>query len=223
MKQLLGNVVEAYTERTFEALVTSLVPETPQLARQLGEEHEPGASGLGLNELMARAFDSIQATEFSWGVAESSDEVPDKQKLSPLAALILDYGAIEYVLSGRGNPVPNPALGGPFCWISTEQRLDVLDYLSNESTVIRLSEALNDVIPHLGLVEFMLDGLVTMVLINYYGEWTGYEDQEALTPAPDSFSGEVQSWQQTKFPGQQPGYSVFRGYECEEFKENDLS
>jgi hypothetical protein len=220
---MINKIVQQYTKRNLTALTESLVPETPRLADEIGPEHEAGAGELELGDLLAETFNSIQATDLSLS-NNSSEEPPSSQTLSPLAAVILDYGALEYYLSGNAKSYPSPSLGGPFCWVQTRERLNVLDYLSNESVLKRIANALKDQASYFGLLDFMLDGLVTIVLMNYYSEWDGYENPEdPLRPDPESFTGSVQSWKQTGFPGQKKGFNVLKGYEVDEYKENDWS
>jgi hypothetical protein len=214
--------LESYTERTLEAFIECLIPETPELVDDLGTELQPGGNDSGLSELIRQSFNTLQSIQLSDTVHH---EIPEPKQLAPLIAVILDYGALEYILRGKADEPPIPETpGGPFVCLDPNERLQVIDYLATNSYLKRVNEWLDNIIPYTGLLDFMIDGLVTMVVMNYYGEWTGYDESEnPLLPNPDSFSGDVQGWNQSKFPGQSPGYAVLKGYEVEEFEENDWS
>lgn len=222
---IVEDLLDTYSRRTLDALVDALIPETPELAEERGEEHEPGASDVALADQLQAAFNHLQATGVLRGTGGvSASDPPEPTRTAPIIALLLDLGSLEFLLRDRQVERPRPKLSGPFQWLQPEDRLRLFDFLSNESFLRNIVEQLADRIPYLGLVDFMLDGLVTMPLLHYYGEWSGYEDdRNRLNPDPESFSGDVQSWEQTDFPGQEDGYPVLRGYEVESFEENDWS
>lgn len=222
---IFGDLLDAYCRKTLDALVDALLPETPELAEELGSEHEPGASRIELNEQLRAAFNRLQATGVL-GASGDGDgrEPPEPARTAPIVALILDLGALEFLLRGSPRKYPRLEAGGPFLWLRPEDRLRLFDFLAGDSLLRGTLDRLRDRIPYLGLVDFVLDGLVTMPLLHYYSEWSGYEDDSnRLTPDPETFSGDVQSWRQTGFPGREEGYPVLMGYEVDSFEENDWS
>lgn len=222
---ILEDLLTSYSRNSLDALVDALLPETPELAEQRGPEHEPGASRTELADQLQAAFNHLQATGVLGDSPEDSEEeLPEPARTTPVIALLLDFGSLEFLLRGRNEEPPGFRVGGPFQWLQPEDRLRVIDFLNGDSMVRRTVNLLEDRIPYVGLVDFMLDGLVTMPLLHYYSEWPGYEDdQNRLKPDPETFREPVQSWLQTKFPGRAEGYAVLMGYEVESFEENDWS
>lgn len=218
---ILDDLLNLYSRNSLDALVDALVPETPQLAEERGPEHEAGASRTGLADQLLEAFNQLQAT----GVLKQPEgNAPEPARTAPIVAVLLDLSSLEFLLRDRNERRVRVRIGGPFRWLHPADRRRLFDFLQEDSLLRTLVDALDDRVPYAGLVDFLLDGLVTMPLLHYYSEWSGYEDEHnPLTPDPESFRPPVQSWQQTTFPGQEPGYAVLLGYEVESFEENDWS
>lgn len=223
MGSYVAELLDSYFKKTFDALTESLIPTTPDLADKLGEEHRAGASQTELSLQVRQSFDNISSIRMPL-VENDGDESPEPKNISPLLALVLDLGTIEFLLRGSPNEFPNPSLGGPFSWLEPDDRLNVIDFLRTESCLQVILEVTRPFLPQLSTINFVLDGLVSIPLINYYSEWPGYVDPtNLLTIDPNTGDKHVQSWEQTKFPGREPGYAILRGYEIDEFEENEYS
>lgn len=215
------NPIKSYTLGTFRKLCSSLIPETPELAAQYGEEQIGGAESVNLEEALYAAFNNLSELNrapFTW-----LSDPPPTLPISPVVALLLDVTALEYILRNRPSDALEIEPGtGPFGWLSAADRLSVIDFLAEESLAQNLNACLDTVSPYSGFLDYLVRGITAVPVIAYYGEWSGYDQPGGgLIPEPDSFTGSPQSWDQTGFPGLKAGYSDFLGYEVEEFKENE--
>lgn len=215
------NPLQSYTSSTLRALCSSLIPETPDLAADRGDEHRPGAAEINLEENLRVLFNNL--SQFDAGPLNSCFSGKPTLPLSTMIAVLLDMTSVEYLLRRSLEQKLTVRPGqGVFCWLAPEDRRDVLDFLDGESTIYRLNTILTHYSSYGGFLKYLIRGITTVPLITYYGEWDGYDqDGGKRIPDPQSFTGSVQSWDQTGFPGLKDGYDVFRGYEVEEFEEND--
>ncbi|WP_254840900.1 hypothetical protein [Natronomonas marina] len=215
-----------YAKATYRAVVDAIVPRTPQLASELGPEHVPGGIDVGLDEYLIEFVDSI----FTFGTLGDGDvNLP----LSEPLAVVLDVAALKLVATGRNSEPPSleRVLGlldvddllavdelsddperalqqSLFAGLSRRDRLEaveLLDAIDFDTAFLPGPVAEID----LALVGQLV---VAFVEVIYYSEWQGYEDI-TRPPSEREFSGEdIQSWQQTDFPGIIDGAAALRGF-----------
>ncbi|MFB6346690.1 MAG: hypothetical protein ABEK50_13105 [bacterium] len=215
--------IKRYSLKTLQSLCTSLIPETKELAEEFGSEQRRGAEATEVEHQVYEAFNNISEIDLGPLGEFVSNQPTVSTPLSPLIAIILDLTALEYILTGKHEDSLEVSLSsGPFTWLSERDRRATIDYLSERSSLQRLNESLESVSPYTGFLKYLVRGLTTVPLITYYSEWDGYEQEGGKwVPDPETFSGKVQGWEQSGFPGFQDGYPVFMGYEVEAFEEND--
>lgn len=215
------SLIQTYTERTLRALCSSLIPETPDLAEQRGKQHRPGAAEIALEKNINELFNNLN--EIDAGPLNRYFTGKPTLPLSSMIAVLLDLAALEYVLRRSLTGELSVHAGtGIFSWLSEPDRRAVIDFLSRDSIIIKGNELLDKYSSYGGFLKFLIRGITSVPMITYYSEWDGYEqDGGKWLPDPESFTGSVQGWEQAGFPGLKEGYPVFRGYEIEEFEEND--
>lgn len=200
-----------YTRHTLGALADAVVPETPALAAERGDEHEPGALAAGLDAHLVEAFDGLQE------VHGPLSRVFDAYPYALVLALLLDFAALELLVRRRTRDglgrraVPTRS---PYTLLSRHDRLRAMRLLESDSVLAHLDDRFHERVPHLGVVKYLVGGAVTVTQLAYYSEWGTDGASEPTTET-------VQGWQQTGYPGPSDGYAVFRGYEVEAFEEDD--
>jgi hypothetical protein len=211
---------------TYRAVVDAVVPRTPELASELGDAHVPGGLDVGLDEYLVTFVDSL----FTVG---SAGDLDGNLPLSEPVAILLDVAALKLVALGANEEPPkldrvlelldvddllavdelseDPELAlqqSLFAGLSREDRLQAieqLDAIDVDTAFLPGPVAELDA----GLIGQLFVGFVEVI---YYSEWQGYEDLTA-PPSEREFSGEdVQSWDQTEFPGIIDGAAALRGY-----------
>lgn len=211
-----------HTRITFRALVDAVVPKTPELEDDLGEEFVPGGLAIGLAEFMIPYVNNM----FSYDIPFFSDD-GNLQLATPFAK-ILDSAATKLLLKGDnessldfGRPlelfedeeVSSWKLylkSGPFAKLAPRDRLRAISLLDELELELSLP----------GDTFFEFDaGMVGQLVIGfteavYYSEWQGYEDFWAPPSEQDhpNDPSTVQGWRQTKFPGFADGHAAMRGY-----------
>lgn len=229
---------EPTTRATFRAVVDAVIPETPEVAAELGEEHEPGGIEVGLEDYLIEFVNTLfsawdapnpaaaLATDLS---VEPPAEVPidaevslspefryqQRQelnlRLAELVGKVCDVAAVELLARAGNEKTPDPTrfeAGGPFASLARRDRLRALALLDEKELDTAalpgpVLEATAGLIPQL---------VVAFTQVVYYSEWEGYEDFSE-PPSERDFSGEdIQSWEQTDFPGVIDGAVAFRGY-----------
>lgn len=194
---------DPHTLATWRAVVDAVVPRTPGLAGDLGEEHVAGGLDVDLHVGLIEFLDSFISPEAAAPrIAPTGETAP----LSEAVAAALDAAATELLASGGNRDDPG-ALdldgGGPFATLSRRDRFRAMaDMEERGGTYGGFVVALAAAFP----------------AILYYSEWDGYDDF-SNSPSERSFTGEVQSWAQTGYDGPTKGAAVLRGYELDEFEE----
>lgn len=215
-----------FTRATYKAVVDAVVPRTPELAGELGEEHVPGGLDVGLDDYLITFVDTL----FTLGsVAGTDANLP----LADPVAVLLDSAAAQLVASGEyGAP---PSLDRVLALLDVDDLLDVNELAADPEVALQQSlfaglsrddrlraiEKLDAVdvdssfLPgpvaelDVALIGQLVVGFTEVI---YYSEWQGYED---ITDPPGDrgFSGtDIQSWAQTGFPGVIDGAPALRGY-----------
>jgi hypothetical protein len=226
------------TRATFGAVVDAVIPATPDLAADLGSEHEPGGLEVGLEDYLLAVTNSIfslydaPGLVVAAGVDESvevggetvidvSTEVRYERndefnaRLAELVAKVCDAAAVELLARGENEDQPDPGrfeAGGPFASLSRSDRLRALSLLDDRK--VDTAELPGPVAE--GSAALVPQLLVAFTEGIYYSEWQGY-DEFRVPPGERAFSETVdgerlQSWRQTEFPGVIAGAVAFRGY-----------
>lgn len=212
---------DLHTRVTFRAVTDAVIPETPELADELGPEHVPGGIAIGLDEFVIEYIDN--GFQFGLPDLQSHGNLP---MAGPIANL-LDTAALKLVQRDGNEDAPSldhakalygdePAdraierAAGPFAQLTRQDRLRAISILDELELELSLSD---DDLFELdgGQVSQLVVGFLEMI---YYSEWQGYEEfhrpPSERTHANDPSA--IQSWRQTGYPGVTDGYSALRGY-----------
>lgn len=210
-----------YTQIAFRALVDAVIPETPALGEELGEEYVAGGLKIDLAEFMITYVNNM----FSFDLPLLSDD-GNLQIARPFAKL-LDTAALKLIALGdneagldfdrvrdlfdddEASTIKLYLLSGPFSKLKRTDRLRAIALL--DELELELS---------FGTTLFELDGgMVGQLVIGfteavYYSEWQGYNDFFAPPSERDhpNDPAAVQGWRQTEFPGLSDGETALRGY-----------
>lgn len=208
---------EPTTRATYSAIVEAVIPETPDVATELGEEHEPGGREIGLDAYLIEYVNTL----FSAGTP--AGEVGNL-RLAELVAKLCDVAAVELLARAENEETPDPQrveAGLVFAALAPDDRLRALALLDEkEFDTGQLAELTNDLgvpLPALeGTAGLVPQLVVAFTQVIYYSEWEGYDDLSA-PPSEREFSPTVdgeklQSWQQADFPGVIDGAACLRGY-----------
>jgi hypothetical protein len=146
---------------------------------------------------------------------ETIHRVVENYPYAPLFALVFDVIAAEFIVRGKnedplvdGTTFPG---GGTFVRLSREDRLRCLWTIVDGSVVDRLDTLLSPLLPQLGILKFVVMAVNGLHGFGYYTEWSGYGDTKMAMPNERELAtpaGEVQSRQQTEYPGPAPGYAA---------------
>jgi hypothetical protein len=213
---------DPHTSVTFRAIVDAVVPETPELADELGSGHVPGGLSIGLDEFVITYVDD----GFQLGLPHLGPQgnIP----LADGVAHVLDAAALTLVDRGENAREPGrdraaalhepgsvaamraERAAGMFAKLSGEDRLRAISIL--DEFELELTPFEDDLFEFdAGLVGQLVVGFTEMI---YYSEWQGYDGfvrpPSELTHPNDPAA--VQSWRQTGYPGFSSGYAALRGY-----------
>lgn len=218
---------DPHTQLTYAAVVDAVIPRTPEVGADLGDEHVPGGLEIGLDAYLVEYVNTL----FS-GLTPVGDRTGDLRLAEPMATL-LEEAAIELLARGRNDDQPSPrfvedltdrsttvgeaidvAAAGLFPRLSRRDRLNAMTLFDEkeldtapitDGTPVPLFESDG------GLVPTLMVGFTEVV---YYSEWQGYEDI-TVPPSEREFTNDddvIQSWRQSEFPGFADGHQAFRGY-----------
>lgn len=212
---------DPHTADTFAALVDVVVPETPGLAIQLGDEHEPGGLAIGLDEFLVTYVNTL----FQHGVegvghvgdirlSEALTEVLDATSTELLARDLNEHPPGEYAPQGE-----DWSAGGPFVRLHPEDRVRAMALLDEDEKDWSSAPLPGPVAE--GDAGLFVQLAVSFTEVVYYSEWQGYPPGEGITAPPSErpdriAPSDVQSWSQTGFPGIATGHSALRGYASKE-------
>jgi hypothetical protein len=194
-----------YTRTNVRALVTAVIPRTPELAETHGEEHVPGGRDVDLTEYVVESFNGYQEHHLGALSTLLRRLGVRNYPYAVVVSLLLDVVALE-LLVRRDNehPVEWRSLAGPFARLAPRDRLRALTLLET-GALDTLAGLADDRLPVLGTVRFLALGVNAFPLLGYYSEWAGRD--------PASNPG----WRQAGYPGPAEGYSEHMGYEVETF------
>lgn len=171
---------DPHTTMTFQAVADAVVPETPELAEEIGDEHRPGGLEVELEKYLLYSFNS-----FVPALVEPGGPVNTGLNLrfAEQFAVTLDAGAILLVATGRNEDaldLQRFPLGGPFAKLSRKDRFRAIDLLEQQDLTIEPDMILSDV---LGLVTGLLG--VDDILDPLINELTPNLDVTKLDPVTD--------------------------------------
>lgn len=211
---------DPHTEATFQAVADAMIPETTDLAEELGDEHEPGALAVEVEQFLIYAFNSYFPT-----TPATSDQ---NARGAEAVAAVLDEGATELLARGENEEPPDPTrfpAGGPFASLAPMDRFRAIDVVERRDVTLDSptgdGDALDLLTDYPGALDFAMIGLNSFTLVGFYTEWAGYGETKTAEPTEREFTGEVPSWEQTDYPGPARGYAELRGFEVREFEEGE--
>ncbi|WP_226003928.1 hypothetical protein [Natrinema salinisoli] len=133
---------------------------------------------------------------------------------APAFPLVFDLVAAEFLAKGNNHDEPGdydfPG-GGTFTRLSREDRLRCLWTIVDGGAVDRLDDLIEPLIPDVGILKFVVMAVNGLHGFGYYTEWSGYGSTKTDTPNDRELEvdeGEVQSRQQTNYPGPADGYAA---------------
>ena len=144
---------DPHTTETFRAVVDAIVPETPELAEEIGDEHRPGGLEVELEEFLLYSFNSFVPAYVEPGGPVNTGL---NLRFAEQFAATLDAGAILLVATGRNEDaldLQQFPLGGPFAKLSRKDRFRAVDLLEQQDLTIEQDMILEDT---LGLVTGLL-------------------------------------------------------------------
>jgi hypothetical protein len=170
----------------------------------IADSLEDGASG-------PATFDAVVET-----ANEVTHTAMQNYPYSTLFPIVFDVVATEFILLGRNEDAIERGNdqfpgGGTFVQLSREDRLRCLWTIIDGGAIDRLDELLSPLVTDLGILKFVVMAMNGLHGFGYYTEWSGYGDTKAEMPNDRQLNvpaGEVQSHQQSGYPGPQPGYAA---------------
>ncbi|MFC6763919.1 hypothetical protein [Natrinema soli] len=158
------------------------------------------------------------AAEFELLVETGNETVHRVLQNYPYAALftlVFDLAAAEFVALGKNEgPVsPNEQFpgGGTFTRLSREDRLRCLWTIIDGGAIDTLDDLLSPLVPDAGILKYVVMAVNGLHGFGYYTEWSGYGNTKMNTPNEREMQtepGEVQSHQQSGYPGPVPGHAA---------------
>lgn len=163
---------DPHTEATFRAVADAMIPATPELAEELGEEHEPGALAVEVEKFLIQSFNSYFPT---------TPATEDRNARGAEAvATVLDEAASELLARGENEEEPDPTrfpAGGTFASLAPKDRFRAIDLVERREFTLDSptgeGDALDLLTDYPGAVEFAMVGLNSFTLVGYYTEWAG--------------------------------------------------
>jgi hypothetical protein len=147
---------------------------------------------------------------------ETVDRVVQSYPYAPLFTLVFDIVAAEFIALGKNEDAISrgneqfPA-GGTFAQLSREDRLRCLWTIVDGSVISRLDKLLAPLLPQLGILKYVVMAVNGLHGFGYYTEWAGLGSTKTAEPTEREMQmppDEVQSRQQTDYPGPAPGYAA---------------
>ncbi|MFC5971605.1 hypothetical protein ACFPYI_09705 [Halomarina salina] len=172
------------------------------------ERYEVGFDSLG--DSGPAEFDLVVET-----ATETTHRVLQNYPYAAAFTLVFDVVAAEFVVRGNNeDPVSaNEQFpgGGTFTRLSREDRLRCLWSIVDGGLIDDLDELLSPFVPDLGILKYVVMAVNGLHGFGYYTEWSGYGSTKTDTPNERDLqtgAGEVQSRQQSGYPGPADGYAA---------------
>lgn len=147
---------------------------------------------------------------------ETTHRVLQNYPYAPAFTLVFDIVAAEFIALGKNEDAISrdrtefPA-GGTFVQLSREDRLRCLWTIVDGSVVDRLDDLLSPLLPDVGILKYVVMAVNGLHGFGYYTEWSGLGETKTNTPNERTMAtppGDVQSRDQTGYPGPNPGYAA---------------
>ncbi|WP_435360879.1 hypothetical protein [Haloarchaeobius sp. DFWS5] len=157
--------------------------------------------------------------EFDLVVETANDtvhQVLQNYPYAPAFTIVFDIIAAEFIALGKNEDAIErdrtefPG-GGTFTQLSREDRLRCLWTIVDGSVVDDLDELLSPLVPDVGILKYVVMAVNGLHGFGYYTEWSGLGETKTNTPNEREMqkdAGEVQSRQQSGYPGPAPGYAA---------------
>jgi hypothetical protein len=127
---------DPYTLAQYRAVSDAMVPETPELARKIGEEHRPGGLEIELERFLIYSFNSFVPLVAAPAV-DSTTGI--NLRFAEQFAATMDAGAILLIATGRNEDLPELTqfpFGGPFAKLSRKDRFRAINLLENQDLTL---------------------------------------------------------------------------------------
>lgn len=212
MEHLSKSSRKTRTSVTFRALVSALIPSTPDLAQTLGNAQLVGAKDLGVADFLVLYLDHCVSVQTGLTLTN----LP----LSGPTAEILDVAAqhlMEKQNTSQFNTLSNAPGSGLFASLSRRNRLLAMTLLEQRDVDLGLLPA--PFTNNAPMVDNILLRLHIGTVFGYYSEWTGYGATRTATPVRRRLEFFPPSWLQVKFTG--PGLGC-RNYRESLLKMSDM-
>lgn len=194
MEHLSKSSRKTRTSVTFRALVSALIPNTPDLAQTLGNAQVAGAKDLGVADFLVLYLDHCMSVQT--GLTRANFP------LSGPTAEILNVAALHLMAqqnTSQLNATSSAPGNGPFANLSRRNRLLAITLLEQRDVDLgRLPAPFTN---NAAMVDNILLRLHVGTVFGYYSEWTGYGATRTATPVRRRLEFFPPSWLQVKFPG----------------------
>jgi hypothetical protein len=191
---------------TFQALVDSIIPYTPNPSATVGDVQALGALNLSIYEYIILDLDDSLSIRIDLQMKMNTS-------LSKSTAQLLDAGATQLIRTGKAMcPLNVRAFpgGGPFAALSRNDRLGAITLL--EELEMDLSSLDVPYQNNPGLIRNMIDAIHQLTLFGFYSEWPAYGATRLFPPDYRQIEYFPIGWIQSNYPGPAFGYRDFRGY-----------
>ncbi|QCC47598.1 hypothetical protein DV707_07965 [Halobellus limi] len=179
-----GSDVDLHTRVTFRAVTDAVLPETPALGTELGDEHVPGGLAIALDEFVITYVDD----GFQLGLPHIGPH--GNIRLADPIAHALDFAALTLCDRSENESEPSPDrpvslldpgeaspeavrdAAGAFSKLSRKDRLRAISIL--DEFELSVTPGVDDLFEFdAGLVGQLVVGFTEMI---YYSEWQGYDE-----------------------------------------------
>ena len=193
-------------------LLDGIVDEVEGSSSRLGQSRRSTSASRTIPTVLGRAeFRLLVET-----ANETVDRVVQSYPYAPLFTLVFDIVAAEFIARGKNEDAISrgneefPA-GGTFAQLSREDRLRCLWTIVDGGVISRLDGLLSPLLPQLGILKYVVMAVNGLHGFGYYTEWAGLGNTKTADPTDREMQippGEVQSRQQSDYPGPKDGYAA---------------
>jgi hypothetical protein len=200
-------ISDLHTLATFQALVDSIIPHTPNPSATFGDVQVLGALNLSVYEYI------IWDLDYSLPIPIEQQMNLINKTLSKSTAQLLDAAATQLIKTGKAKCPLNvwafPG-GGPFAALSRNDRLRAITLL--EQLEMDLSSLDVPYQNNPGLIRNLIDAIHQLTLFGFYSEWPAYGTTKLFLPDYRQIEYFPIGWFQSNYPGPAFGYRDFRGF-----------